>query len=1080
MNVRGFNSDGGVTELQVAAQNESLVALSTRFTQAMNNFPSFETENALIAIMDDIQDTEYAKIVRFQCEREIAKCKILREQYAEAIPFLIQSLKTDENRADIWSQLAICAQNTKNANLFRAANSRIRKLRPQMEIKSETLSLPSLIIPNESPKFVGYQLNNPCWRAYLTLLGTAAKTNPYDIPEIVFSQGQIAAEQKYDLGRPLHIRHQPITMISKQNIVKTLGGQTLTNFFQTMVVQQTSQTNFLFSEPSIALCATTINRIVQFPFISECIQKDIALSLIDLALKYVFDELTPRTKLFLAELAAVYRPDQCGVFLRDIDSANLHSQNALLRLAFATLQESIRQNLDYSIIESQLTACRLNLENELCLAHAGIVINKELLDKKEHQISILKMISTQSTTDANVALFEKPELLQFLQLSNIIKMFLQFDNAAMTTAFPMLLALLPELILKNRNEIENLSKIFNKVNDPMDKEPIANLINTFKALNDVGADPNLVFSCALAIARASVNYEDRANVLVKVHKQLGKLQVCCSHSGKFLEYLIDALLPRVDEFENDLTSAFTCYFSDVPLCNVNHHSTLKFRCSRFVQPFAEHVNRLDVKGCIQQFFLFAPYLSIWKHWKGKCNCIDSIDGWRMYRIIKKKESQLSKSELPEGYTPQSVLEDLLRHDPENRTESRVALGKVLIRSFCQASEPNKDTLNEAIELLSCGDGSPPLMLINAIAHALLGEDPHKTAEMLLGLQDFPKPKKEARRLYWLIRSMIEIGHPEQAKPAADKAMKLRSSLTTDYALPLQCLAAEVYQNKKIYQDAINTYCKSRIPSPYPYIGLAKQSNPHEAFNLILKLVRPQSVNITNFYHFEFKPPFLLAKPDDSYNVRHEILKLYVENATASGNYLKLFGLFNPSMKVDRKASKVLSKNRIIYGIDRLWVFEKYIRELTKACIAKGEKMDSNLIDRAIDSLARGTQVELTDGLKEALEELFNFMWKLNKGSDPPPDASVSELINIITGQEEEDEEEDTDFKESDSEEDGNEAREAEAAESGDEEDEDEADAKEEEEEAEDDEDDDDDDDDEADDGDEDDEDDDGDEADETE
>ena len=906
-------------------------------------------------------------------------------------------------------------------------------------------------MPKANPKFIGYSLQSVCWRSFLKLLSDAVETNPYDIPEFVLIQAQLnVKETNYILERPKNIRHQNVPIISKQNPIKELGGKSLVDFFQSMVVQYIPPATYLFSEPIIALCATALNQIAQFPFVKEKVSRDIAIYLINLALNHVFDELLPSTKLFLAELADVYKPDQCGVFLRNIDSANLHTQNSLLRLAYATLQESIRKNLDYGIIENQLNACRLNQTNDnqgLCLAHTGVIINNALLDEKARQISILKMIKTRSTSDINAAeLFEKPENIQFLSLPNTINLFLQFDSASKTAAFPKFLMLLPELIIKHRYEIENLSKIFSLVIDPMEKESIDNLIGTFKALNDVGAEPNLIFLCALAIARASVNYSDRAPILIKVHKQIGKYYVCSSQNGKFLEYLLDALIPRAEEFENDLTSAFTCYFSDVPICNVNHHSNLKFKCCNFVQPYVDHVNRLDTKGNIQQFLLFTPYLGIWKHWKGTCNCIKSIDGWRMYRVIKKKENQLSKSELPEGYTPQMVLEDLLRNDPENRTESRVALGKHLIRSFINAAEPNKATLNEAIQLLSCGDNSPPLMLINAIAHALLGDNPEVTAEMLFKLEPFNKPKKEARRLYWLMRLLIQTGQPNKAIDAANAALKLKSELTPDFAIPLQCLAAEIFQDKKIYQDTISSYCKTRIQSPYPFIGLAKDSPPNEAFNIISKLVRPQSVNITSFFHFDFKPPFLMATPDDSNTVRHDILQLFVENAVKSGNYFKIFGLFNPSFKLDRKASKVLSKNRIIYGIDRLWVFEQYVRELTKQYIAKGDKVDNNLQERAIDALARGAQVDSTESLTDALEALFNYIWKKLNDSDPPPGASVNELINMLTGQEEEDdEEEDTDFvKESDSDEDSDRNGEADEAD-GDSEDE-EPEAKEEEEE----------------------------------
>lgn len=1049
MNVRGFNSEGDVTELQVAAQNESLVALSTRFTKAMSEFPSFETENALIEIVEEIQGVEYAKIVKFQCEREIAKCKIQRKCYSEAIPYLIESLKTDSTRADVWVQLAICAKNTHNANLFRAANSKIRQLRPQMEIEVQAPELPNLIIPDEKPKFIGYQLPTPCWRQFLRLLDEAVHITPYQILEISYSQPQLIFQQStYDLGRPSNIRHQPLSNISKQQIVKTLGGVSLIDFFQKIIVQQVNSHTWIFSEPVISLCATTLNKIAQLPFKTERVHKDIALSLIDLALNYVFNDLTPQTKLFLAELAAECKPSSCGTFLRDIDSANLHPQNALLRISFATLQESLRKNLNYNIIESQLEACRLNLDQELCLAHAGITINKELLDEKERQIAILKMISTHmQSNEQAVELFDDPQKLSFLSLTNIIKLFMQFDAASMNQVFPKFLLLLPDLIDDNPKELDGLAQIFNKIVEPFEKDSITNLLNAFRNLNEDGADKNLIFSCALAIARCSVNYEDRAATLIKVHKQLGKYNVCSNNSGKFLEYLMDALIERADQYESDLTSAFTCYFSDVPLCNVNHHSTLKFRCSRYIRPFIEHVYKLDSKGNIQPFLLFAPYLAIWKHSKQDCNCIDSIDGWRMYRVIKKKESQLSKSELPDKYTPQGVLEDLLRHDPENRTESRIALGKVLIRSFVTSSEPrpnifyedNEDNneqekklrnlLSEAIELLNSGDNSPPLMLYNAIAHALINDNPQQTLKILLDLPVFEKPKKEARRLYWTIRLLLETGDKsKKAQELAALVPKLKSDLPPDFAMYLQCIAADAFHEKKLYHDLNNAYCKARIQCPYPSIRLAQMAQPNEAFSIISKLVRPQSVNIVSFFHFDFKPPFLMAKPNDITQIRRDIIELFVKNAADSGNFQSLFVFINPSMKLDGKVSKVLkSSGRIIYGVDRMKIFALYVRELTKMVIAKGDRITNEKDkdkpqERAIDVLMRASHIDLTDELNEALEELFNYLWKKYTGTEPTAEASTNQLINIMSGRsdEEEDEEEDGDFvdKSSDDDDDG--------------------------------------------------------------
>ncbi|KAH0785801.1 hypothetical protein GPJ56_010201 [Histomonas meleagridis] len=1037
MNVKGFNADGNVTELRVASQNENMVSLSTRFSNAMSTFPQPETEEALLEILSELPpDNDFSNIVRFQCQREIAKCKIHNGKYDEAIPFLIESLKTDESRTDIWAQLAMCAQKTQNLNLFRAANSRIYQIRPQIQIEIEDPPLPSLCIPDEQPHFIGFNLAEPCWRLFLRVIEDSIKTNPYDVPEFVIpGQLQLKKPLPVELFHPPHIRLQSVPRITKQQIVKTLGGCSLVDFFSNFIVQEISACTWLFSLPLIILASQITNEIAKLPFTNEICPKDISNSLINIGLNpQIFNELTPATKLFLAELSFVYREDKCKIFLCDVNPANLHSQNALLRIAFATLEQSIRNNLPYQTLEIQLLACRKHLDKDLCIAHAGVIINNQLLSEKEKQVKILKQISTNTQMDKDEAiqLFEEPQLLSFLSLQNLVSLFLNFDLDTKKIVFSQFLKLLPDLIPKSKNEIEHLSRIFKIINEPMDDECIQQLSQIFKSLSDYGAPPEIIFDSALALAIASINNPDAPSQLSKIHKHLGKLGVCHLRNGKFLEVLLDVLIPRADEYESELTSAFTCYFSDMPLCNINHHSHLQFRCSRFIQPYIEHAYRLENKTNIS---LFVPYLGIWKHWKSGCGCIKSIDGWRMYKVIKKKESLLSKTVLPNNFTPQTVLEDLLRNDHEHHGESQIALARVLLHSYLSNTSTNNNDasinkLNEAIQLLDNENSNlPQLQMLRAISHALKNDDPYEVIQMLLRIPPFDKPKREARRLYWLIRLMVETNQIEDGSQIANESLKLIPTLQTDFAVPLLCYTALMTHDTKLLSNAISTYCKSRVVSPLPYIFLAKESPPKEAFLLIKKIVRPNCLNINNFFHFEYKPPFLMERIDDYKQIRHDILDIFINSACASGNFKELMRLFHPSGLLNQRPSKVLSQNQSIYGINRQDIYEKYVRELSKVCGVKGD-VKKEYIERAIDALARGTKMNCTDSLIDALEELLSIMWKRQTGKEPTEETTVQQLINLINGidddenEEEDDEEEDGTFVDESSDDDDDEASEA--------------------------------------------------------
>jgi hypothetical protein len=183
----------------------------------------------------------------------------------------------------------------------------------------------------------------------------------------------------------------------------------------------------------------------------------------------------------------------------------------------------------------------------------------------------------------------------------------------------------------------------------------------------------------------------------------------------------------------------------------------------------------------------------------------------------------------------------------------------------------------------------------------------------------------------------------------------------------------------------------------------------------LELVRTNTTAIINVFHFDFKPPFLMARPDDAAKVKHDVLSLFIDSACVSGNFMKIFSLFNPSDKLDGKASRSLRTVRTFYGIDRLDIFERYVKELNKIVMKKMEKgrRDNQLMQRAMDSLERGTLTEMTPGLKSALEELFVMVWKAVVGKDPEPESNVQDLKRFMAN-EEEDEEEDDEFVNEDS------------------------------------------------------------------
>ena len=113
MNVRGFLNNGKLSELQITTNNESFLAISRKFQHAVLISPSIETENELKSVIAEIsqrRETEYEKMLKFQCNREITKSLIQRGEYEEAKQYLIQNLQSDPTLTNLCADLAICAE----------------------------------------------------------------------------------------------------------------------------------------------------------------------------------------------------------------------------------------------------------------------------------------------------------------------------------------------------------------------------------------------------------------------------------------------------------------------------------------------------------------------------------------------------------------------------------------------------------------------------------------------------------------------------------------------------------------------------------------------------------------------------------------------------------------------------------------------------------------------------------------------------------------------------------------------------------------------------------------------------------
>jgi hypothetical protein len=304
-----------------------------------------------------------------------------------------------------------------------------------------------------------------------------------------------------------------------------------------------------------------------FSFTEPC-PRDIGMILVELGSNFLSDSsLSFRTKLFLAELSSICHPHKCGHFLRDLNCAAFHPPPIFLRIAYVTLEEGIQRNEDSVILKDQFQNCRMNLLGPVLLPHCGMTIDLALLKVTRQQIRILEMISTGSSRiEKAEQFFEKPERFRFLSLPNLTKLFIQFVDVA-EVIFPFLLPLFVDLIWHNPREIDPQARIFEVIQFPLSDKNLYELLQIQKILDEVEACSELLFAAALAYARASVGSDQQTVKLVELHEQLGKKCICHLQNGVFLEYLLEGLILRVDEFESKLTKAFSYYYSELVICS---------------------------------------------------------------------------------------------------------------------------------------------------------------------------------------------------------------------------------------------------------------------------------------------------------------------------------------------------------------------------------------------------------------------------------------------------------------------------------------------------------------------------------
>ena len=1058
MNVKGFTPDG-ISEILTSTNNETFIETTRRFQKAVLLSPSEETENELKKIIKEIsekRETDYEKMLTFQCSRELAKSMMKRGNYSDAKQYLIKMLKVDSTRANLWADLAICAEKTNNQKLMETAYQRAKKIRPELNIPKAETGIPGLVVDNIEPELYCFKLQTASWMCFLSALEVGNTRAPSSILELEIERFHVFnKDEVHDYYEPVATKQDNIEERDfrlPQRVGSCRGLYEM--IVKRLKAQQISESKFLFNRSVREVTADLINTLAKLNYVSP-IPEEIAMKMIDIGQLYVFDLLTTNTKLFIAELASVYQPLSVEAFLEDIMDPFMHKPNAIIRINFALLELAIRENDDTGKIMKLYNACQTYFTGDIPLNHAGRSISKNVLNEKLEQIKVLTTLddpNSERTAELAKKWFPiNKGSLQFLSLKNIVRLFLQFKDECVHDVLDNFLRMILPLIMIGQNDFQCLYPLFTRLHYPMNDECVRSLEKIFAALTEVKAPKTLRFECALSLGYASVNYDGRGRMMAKVHGQLG--DSCSLQNGKFLELLISALINSHGN-ELDLTKAFSCYFSNFTLPSFNHGSKLVLRCSPLLQPFYEHLKKLDDSKSISNNNLFAPYLEIWMHYVNERDnesshpCLHDIDGWRIYRVVKRKENNITKvASLPRGSSPASLLEDMLRNDPTNSPESRYALSKILIKQYYTqkyqevsqrgtdsvapdaASTKNSQKLKEALEIISAVQQNPWNYVVHAIVKSFTDGDKATALEYLWNVPPFQqKVKKEAKRLYWIMRYGLEVNTQrslEMARMAALASQNLqaifaKSSIPIEYSIIILTMVGKILNLPKLYQDAIDL-CKGKIVLPHPYVELFKLLQPTESFKLISKLIKAKSMNINNFVHFEYKVPFLMSHPDDFEMYKREVLLDYVDAAVKSNNYLCIFSLVNPNNKTDRKLSKVFRDNRFIYGVDRVLIFTKYIAEVIKKYQTSKNK---DISERAIDALIKGNLIlqlktaddkpideSLSKELTPLVNSLKNEVWTKELDTPPPEDSTVIDLLNALDENEyeEEEEEEDGDF-----------------------------------------------------------------------
>ncbi|EAY03151.1 hypothetical protein TVAG_345250 [Trichomonas vaginalis G3] len=1046
MNVRGINDEGDEAELQISEQSESFLAISKKFQQAVTLSPSEETEALLASIITDItkkSSSEYEKMLIFQCNREISRSKIQRGKFQEAISYLMESLKFDQSRTNLWADLAKCAQKTQNDQLYRAAIAKVQKLRPQLKYNLANPTVPDLIPCISSPQFISFQLNVTCWRYYLEALKMGHITEPNAILILQFKDevNYVQKEPKYAF--PENIKQSYFQEPQGKNVF-AIGRFTILDFIARLGADPISSNTWVFNCSVSSVLALTLNKLAELRY-NEPVPGDAAVEMIDLALEYVFDLLTPNAKLFYAELAAEYQIGSAPRFISGIIEPFFHLPNAFLRICYIKLEIAISQNRHYYELERLMKAFTKHMKEPVNLGHISLRMDNKLVNEKNEQIYILQAIddpSTTKTVEMACRYFSPHQLLTFLSLKNVVKLFLQFDDEMVKGVLINFLRMLPAHIRKSSGDVQILDPLFHRFTYAMNDECVQQLWKIFITLNEVQCPKPTLFNCAIAYAYASVLYRNRTKHLSKMHNLLGS--ACHRENGRFLELLIDALINDPNHNEIDLTKAFGCYFSNVAISTYYHDSKLLLRCSPLMQPFYEHLKNLEDKGNTNPNNFFNPYLLLWMHYikerdenKTDC-CLKNIDGWRVYKVVKRNENKILKTiKLPKHMTTSSLLEDMLRNDPSNSPESRLALQKIIIKGYMiqkQQEAHSRIIANIPPEEMSINDDTSKLeevlrqisqeenpthyqKLIHAIVSSFVYHDKMPALNELFEIEAFvDQPKKEAKRIYWILRLMEENGmiRDDRMMQLLQYSLQFVNTYASTNKIPAESSILLLVQISKISGDigilrkAIEVFCQSKITLPHPYVELAKRVEPLEAFKLLQKMIRNRVLNINNYVHFEYKVPFLMCHPHDIEDIKREIVNLFIDNAAKSGNYASFFILVHPSGRTDRKLSKVFRESRYAFGVDRAYIFVRYFTALIKDYESTSEhKKDQN--ERSLDALMKSEHIlnlKLSDGnyivpvgLRNEIKELqtgfLKTMWKSILNQEIPDGATINDFFRQV-------------------------------------------------------------------------------------